>query len=73
MLIFTSTADSLAAYTETAATDMTTAGLVTRSEVEVCALPAPIAAPSPCDSFRASPVPRGACADVVVHLDETHL
>ena len=48
---------------------MTTDRLVTRSGAVVCTLPARFEAGSRCDSFRASPRPRGVCVGDLDHPD----
>ena len=48
---------------------MTTDRLVTRSGAVVCTLPARFEAGTRCDSFRASPRPRGVCVGDVDHPD----
>jgi len=48
---------------------MTTDRLVTRSGAVVCTLPTRFGAGIRCDSFRASPRPRGVRAGDVDHLD----
>ena len=48
---------------------MTTDRLVTRSGAVVCTLPARFEAALACDSFRASPRPRGVCVGDVDHPD----